>query len=866
MRRARRAGRRRGAGYLRALAAAEPRLTLLELSENGGISRNSNAALEVAEGEFLCLLDHDDILPEHALSAFAALLRERPQTDFIYSDKDMTDASGRARMNPLFKPRWSPETLLTVNYLTHFNALRTSLVREIGGWRPETDGAQDWDIFLRLTERTARVEAVRDVLYRWRMLETSVAGGGLDAKPYAVAAQLRTLEDALRRRGADAAVELDAGTPRPRWNALPERVSAIVLCADDEGAGAAAEAVAARCGARVAEILLPAVPDADAPAAGDGRVRLLAVPPGTGPAARLRAALAAASCELAVVIDAGTLPEPDPRWLDDLLGPLTLPGVAVSAPKVLEAHRDALVRCGIVFDLDGSASDLFAGAPPHAYGLIGSAHWMRNVSAVGGGLFALRTAVGRELGFADAPDYPRADVDFCLRAARAGWRLVYTPFSCAREHAAPALSAPQGDPLRGRMLVAAIWPEGDPNFHPALVSDGPRQLMRLPAQRRGRGYDYAAEAEALTSFYDAAPATIEAARARRPRRPWRSVLWLLPDFAHAYYGGVATILRFAEYLARRHGVRAEFAVTGVTPPDVLAERIGAAFPGLAGAGFHRIASYADAAALPYADAGFATLWTTAYYLLHADVGERCYFVQDNEPQFYPAGSTSALVETTYRFGLRAVCNTATLAEVVRAYGGEAVHFTPAIDPAVFHARGRRARPGPKRLFAYGRPGHARNGFELMARALTRVKAELGDEVDIVTAGAPWSPAAYGLDGVLTNLGLLGYRSTGDLYRTCDAGLVLMMTSHPSYLPMELMACGAVVVTNRNPRTAWLLRDGENALLAETTPSAVAARVVDALRGDERERAALTERASAFVRAQRSDWDGEWDRLVEELWS
>jgi glycosyltransferase involved in cell wall biosynthesis len=415
------------------------------------------------------------------------------------------------------------------------------------------------------------------------------------------------------------------------------------------------------------------------------------------------------------------------------------------------------------------------------------------------------------------------------------------------------------------MLVSAIWPEGDPNFHPLLVSDGPQQRLRLPAQRRAPGYDYGAEADALTSFYDAAPALIEAARTRRARRPWRSVLWLLPDFAHAYYGGVATILRFAEYLVRRHGVRARFAVAGVTPPDVLGARICEAFPGLAGSGFHRIASFADAAALPYADAGFATLWTTAYYLLHADVGERCYFVQDNEPQFYPAGSTSALVETTYRFGLRAVCNTATLAEVVRAYGGEAVHFVPAVDPDVFHRGGRRARGGPKRLFAYGRPGHARNGFELLSRALVRVKQELGDEVDIVTAGAPWSPAAYGLDGVLTNLGLLGYRSTGDLYRACDAGLVLMMTSHPSYLPMELMACGAAVVTNRNPRTAWLLRDGENALLAETTPSAIAARVVDAL-ADDPARALLTERASAFVRAQRTDWDGEWDRLVEELWS
>ncbi len=78
---------------------------------------------------------------------------------------------------------------------------------------------------------------------------------------------------------------------------------------------------------------------------------------------------------------------------------------------------------------------------------------------------------------------------------------------------------------------------------------------------------------------------------------------------------------------------------------------------------------------------------------------------------------------------------------MRGYGGDAVHFTPAVDAAVFHAAGRRPRRGPKRLFAYGRPGHPRNGFELLARALAQVKGEFGDELDIVTAGAPWSPAA-----------------------------------------------------------------------------------------------------------------------------
>ena len=135
--------------YLRSEADLNPRIKLKVLDENGGISRNSNAALELATGTYIGLLDHDDILPPNALFEMAKALNEDPSIDFLYSDKDTMDESGKTRFNPLFKPQWSPELMLSINYLTHFNVMRKSRVHEIGGWDPSTDGAQDWDLFLR---------------------------------------------------------------------------------------------------------------------------------------------------------------------------------------------------------------------------------------------------------------------------------------------------------------------------------------------------------------------------------------------------------------------------------------------------------------------------------------------------------------------------------------------------------------------------------------------------------------------------------------------------------------------------------------------------------------------------------------------
>ena len=194
-----------GWDWLRTRADTDPRYKLQLLSENGGISRNSDAALALVDGDYIALLDHDDTLTPWAFFEIVKRLQTTPELDFIYSDKDSITADGQIRLNALFKPEWSPEMLHSVNYLTHLNIIRTSLVREIGGWRPETDGAQDWDLFFRITERTRNIARVPSILYHWRILPTSTATG-LAAKPYAALGQLKSQQDYFMRRGLAASV------------------------------------------------------------------------------------------------------------------------------------------------------------------------------------------------------------------------------------------------------------------------------------------------------------------------------------------------------------------------------------------------------------------------------------------------------------------------------------------------------------------------------------------------------------------------------------------------------------------------------------------------------------------------------------
>ena len=343
----------------------------------------------------------------------------------------------------------------------------------------------------------------------------------------------------------------------------------------------------------------------------------------------------------------------------------------------------------------------------------------------------------------------------------------------------------------------------------------------------------------------------------------QSLIWFLPPFQHAYYGGVHTILRFAAYFKENKGIDSRFVIVrpaSQSQPDHVATAIGEAFPVLRDAPVDFVSDYADLEKLPAADGVVATYWTTAYYALRFNrVRRKFYFMQDYEPLFYPAGTSYALAEAPYRFGFLGLTNTISLQQIYeQQYDGRAEFFVPAVNTNLFRPA-EAVSETPFKLFFYGRPGQPRNAFELGAAALTRLKKELGDRVQIVTAGANWSPDRYGLDGVVENLGLLAYEETAALYRTCQAGLVMMFTRHPSYLPFELMASGAVVVTNPNPATAWLLRDRQNCLLSPPSASGLAQTLEMALT-DHTLRATIRATALADIRQNYADWSGQIEKI------
>jgi GT2 family glycosyltransferase len=197
---------------IEAYAARDGRIKPIYRSANGHISRALNSAAERARGEFVALMDHDDLLAPNALFEIALLLNAHPDADFVYTDEDMIDDATGARNSPHFKPEWSPDSLLSRMYVGHLSVYRRALFEAAGGFREGFEGSQDWDLALRVTERTTRIHHVPNVLYHWRQHVASTSSD-MSAKPYAAIAAQRALEEALVRRNEPGTVLPDPDAP-----------------------------------------------------------------------------------------------------------------------------------------------------------------------------------------------------------------------------------------------------------------------------------------------------------------------------------------------------------------------------------------------------------------------------------------------------------------------------------------------------------------------------------------------------------------------------------------------------------------------------------------------------------------------------
>ncbi len=304
--------------------------------------------------------------------------------------------------------------------------------------------------------------------------------------------------------------------------------------------------------------------------------------------------------------------------------------------------------------------------------------------------------------------------------------------------------------------------------------------------------------------------------------------WFVPNFGHLKFGGIYTIFRFIEKMSVE-GVTNRVIIYDNPSFDVagLKEQISENFPNLKD---YEIIIFDhardDVNNLPESDIAICSFWVSAYLLLKFNKTKRkYYFIQDYEPLFYPGGSTFALAESTYRFGFRGLVNTpGLLAAVNQRHGMEGISFIPAVDQSLYYPDQKKDNERTK-IFFYARPKNPRNAFNLGIVIIQQLIEKYGDKIEIVTAGAEWNEAHYGLKGKITNLGLLkSLDEVAALYRSCDIGFCYMLSKHPSYQPFEFMASGMATVTNNNEDNLWLLKDGQNCLLSEPSPAAVAEKI------------------------------------------
>lgn len=481
-------------------AADDARICVTALDQRGGISAASNAALALASGGFIGLLDHDDELSRDALFHVADAFNSRPAAALIYSDEDKIDAGGR-RHTPFFKPAWSPDLLLSENYICHFLVARRDLVVDAGGFRTGFDGSQDYDLILRLVERTAEIVRVPRVLYHWRTSPGSAAAE-LDAKPYAAAAALRAVAGYLERTSPGARVEAGCGPGRLRVRyPIPEgsRVSIIVPSGGNISVlDSCLESVFQKTTYRLFEVLV-----ADNSRGGAVRRKVggwvrQGLPvryfdwrkrPFNYAAINNAAARACSSPLLLFLNDDTEVVTPD--WLEAMVELGTRSGAGAVGAKLL--YPDGRIQhAGVVLGVYEHCGHAFRGLNGWEHHYFDFPDVIRNVSAVTAACMLVPAEVFQKTGGFDADRFPISfnDIDLCLRIGRLGCKVLYTPHAVLYHH--ESLSRGTLPERQDRTAVAAmrtLWGDViavDPYYSPNLTRGAENYSLRTRAGGPGQ--------------------------------------------------------------------------------------------------------------------------------------------------------------------------------------------------------------------------------------------------------------------------------------------------------------------------------------------------------------------------------------------
>ncbi len=368
------------AAAIMSLTELDDRIKYVEHEKGLGISENTNKGIEIAVGEYIVFTDHDDVLVPTALNELAAEIYANPNVDILYSDEDKLTDDGRYRFWPHFKSNWSPHQFLTCNYTNHISAVKTSLVNKVGGLRADHNGAQDYDLLLRIhgsSKKPLRVIHIPKVLYHWRLAEGSTAAD-FSLKDYALQAGIDAVEGFLKARGLDvsvAPIEDRPGFYNPNIQPARGRKVIVMVDAGDDISGQGLVST------------LESITDTDA----FSSVQFMTSPifMKTEPLANL------ANDDVIVKIKANIIPN-ETDWLQRLAGALELDDILAVAPRIL-GHDGRIWDMGLLKSHNGSGYDpLFQGRNHNDDSMYGHTEWIRDVDALTTSFMAVRI-VDKEL-------------------------------------------------------------------------------------------------------------------------------------------------------------------------------------------------------------------------------------------------------------------------------------------------------------------------------------------------------------------------------------------------------------------------------------------------------------------------------------
>ena len=420
----------------------DPRVRYRRLEKNEGIAGNTNAAIEMASGEYLALFDHDDLLSPNALFEVASAI-EKEKADVIYTDEDKVTSDLKEHFQPHFKPDFNPDLLCANNYICHLFVVKRSLALKLGGQDPAYDGAQDYDFIFRCTENAEKIVHVAKILYHWRVHQASTADNP-SSKLYAFDAGKRAIEAHLARTGAKAEVShtKDLGFYRVKYQVQGNPLVSIVIPNKDEKETLkkCLESIWKKTSYSNYEIILvennsttQEIRDYYKELDGKERVRVVYWDKEFNYSAINNFGISHAKGEYILCLN-NDITVISPDWMEELLANCQRPEVGIVGAR-LYYPDNTIQHAGIVLGMGGCAGSLFVGLARSRGGYLHKAALQQDLSAVTAACFMVKKEVFEKAGgFEEKLAVAFNDVDFCLKVRHAGYLVVYDPYAELYHH------------------------------------------------------------------------------------------------------------------------------------------------------------------------------------------------------------------------------------------------------------------------------------------------------------------------------------------------------------------------------------------------------------------------------------------------